>query len=110
MKDIIMKDDFYTLAFWQIKKNNIEEFIKIWETELAPAFIEVNPYAIGTLIQSLDNPDMFYSFGPWSDLTLMQNARANEKVRSVISKLASLCEEARPGSFKKILTVSGNKQ
>ena len=104
-----MNDDFYTLAFWKVKENNRLEFIDLWKKELSSAFIEVNPYAIGTLIQSLDNPNIFYSFGPWSNLSLMQNARANKKVRSVIARLSSLCEEAKPGSFKKILTVTGNK-
>jgi hypothetical protein len=110
MKDNTMNDDFYTLAYWKVKENKEMEFKDIWEKELAPAFLAVNPYAVGTLIQSLENPHIFYSFGPWTNLTLMQNARANEKVRAVITKLASLCDEAQPGSFKKILSVSGNKQ
>jgi hypothetical protein len=105
-----MNDDFYTLAYWKVKKENTEEFIRIWEKELSPAIGNVNPYAKGTLIQSLDIPNIFYSFGPWQNLDLLQNARANENVRSVIGKLASLCIEAKPGSFKKILSISGNKQ
>ncbi len=105
-----MSDDFYTLALWKVKKNNLVEFKQLWEEELASAFIKVNPYAKGTLIQSLENPNVFYSFGPWANLEQMQSARSNKKVRSAISKLVALCEEAKPGSFKKILSVSGNKQ
>ena len=105
-----MKDDFYTLAYWKVKENKEMEFKNIWEKELAAAFIAVNPYAKGTLIQSLDNPNIFYSFGPWSNLELMQKARANEKVRSIIAKLASLCDDAKLGSYRKILTITGNKQ
>ena len=105
-----MNDDFYTLAIWKVKENNRIEFINLWEKELASAFIEANPYANGTLIQSLENPEIFFSFGPWSNLEQMQAARSDKKVRAAISKLISLCVEAKPGSFKKILSVSGNKQ
>ena len=104
-----MKDDFYSLTAWKIKDNNREEFLHVWETEFAPAFIKLNPYSNVTLIQSLENPNVYCSFGPWIDLMQMQSSRANEVYRSAISKLISLCDEARPGSYKNILSVSGNK-
>jgi hypothetical protein len=104
-----MKDNFYTFAFWKIKDNNEEEFLHIWEKDFAPAFIELNPYSRITLIQSLENPNIYYSFGPWINLELLQSSRADEKYRNAVSRLVSLCTEARPGSFKNILTLSGNK-
>jgi hypothetical protein len=108
-KGIYMKDYFYSLTAWKIKDNKREEFLHICETEFATAFIKLNPYSKVTLIQSLENPKIFCSFGAWIDLTQMQSSRANEVYRSAITKLVSLCDEARPGSYKNILSVSGNK-
>ena len=104
-----MKDDFYTLTLWKVKENNQEEFLNVWEKDFAPVFIKLNPYSKITLIQSLDNPNIYYSFGPWINSEQMNTSRANEDYRNVISKLVSLCSEARPGSFKNILSVTGNK-
>jgi quinol monooxygenase YgiN len=104
-----MKDDFYNLALWKVKNNKQEEFLHIWEIDFASAFIKLNPYSKVTLIQSLENPDIYYSFGAWIDLKEMQSARASDHYRSAISKLVALCTEARPGSFKNVLSISGNK-
>ncbi len=104
-----MKDDFYTLTSWKIKDNKQEEFLDIWEKDFAAAFIKLNPYSKVTLIQSLENPNIYYSFGPWLNLEQMQSSRSSDIYRSVISKLVSLCDEARPGSFKNIVSISGSK-
>jgi quinol monooxygenase YgiN len=104
-----MKEDFYTLTSWKVKNNNLEEFLHTWEKEFAPAFVKLNPYSRVTLIQSLENPNTFFSFGTWANAEQMQSARANENYRTVISKLITLCTEAKPGSFKNILSVSGNR-
>lgn len=102
--------NFILFNLWKIKDGNLEEFIHIWEKELAREFIKLNPYSKITLIQSLDNPNIYYSFGPWIELEQMQAARSNENYRSAISKLVSLCDMSKSGSFKNKSSVSGNKQ
>ena len=104
-----MNDEFYTFNLWKIKDNHIEEFLHIWEKELAKEFIKLNPYSKITLIQSLDNPHIYYSFGPWIRLDQMQAARSNENYRLAISKLVSLCDLSKSGSFKNKLSVYGKK-
>ncbi|MFZ0453130.1 MAG: hypothetical protein WAM24_05215 [Ignavibacteriaceae bacterium] len=104
-----MKDNFYTFALWKIKDNNEEEFLHIWERDFAPAFIKLNPYSTITLIQSLENHSIYYSFGPWINAEQMQSSRADKKYRVAISKLVSLCAEAKPGSFKNIFSISSDK-
>ena len=104
-----MKDDFYTLTFLKIDDTNREQFLHVWETVFAPAFTKLNPYSKVTLIQSLENPNNYVSFGTWIDLNQMQSSRANDNYRSALNQLVSLCIEVRPGSFKNILSVSGNK-
>jgi len=104
-----MNDEFYTFNLWKIKDGNLDEFLHIWEEKLAQEFIKLNPYSKVTLIQSLDNPNIYYSFGPWTKLDQMQAARSNVNYRSAISELVSLCDLSKSGSFKNKLSVSGKK-
>lgn len=100
-----MEDRFYTLASWHIQEGQAEEFLRVWREELAPAFLNVNPTARGTLIQSLEDPRQFYSFGPWDSLEQMQTARSDPRAREAIGKLIALCDEAKPGPFRVVLTL-----
>jgi hypothetical protein len=90
-----MSDTFYTLASWHVKAGQEAEFIRVWQDELAVAFLRANPTATGTLIQSLDDPQQFYSFGPWASLEQMEAARSE----------MALCDAAKPGPFRVVLTV-----
>jgi heme-degrading monooxygenase HmoA len=100
-----MPDRFYTLASWYIKEGQEEEFLRTWREQLAPAFLSVNPTAHGTLIQSLEDPRQFYSFGPWDTLEEMQAARSDLRAREAIGKLIALCDSAKPGPFRVVLTI-----
>lgn len=100
-----MVNGYYTLASWYIKEGAEAEFLRIWKEELAPAFINFDALANGTLIQSLEDSRLFYSFGPWESLERMQMARADPQVGEAIRKLVSLCEEARPGPFRVVLRM-----
>ncbi|MGE5805661.1 MAG: hypothetical protein ACM339_09090 [Ignavibacteria bacterium] len=104
-----MNDNFYTLSLWKIKGGNRDEFLYVWKNEFVSEYLRYNPYSSATLIQSLENPNVYYSFSPWANLATLQSARSDKKVRTVISKLVELCIEAKPGSFKKIETISGDK-
>lgn len=100
-----MPDRFNTLASWYIKDGHEAEFLRVWREELARAFLSVNPTARGTLIQGLEDPRQFYSFGPWDTLEEMQAARSNVSAREAIDKLLALCDSAKPGPFRVVLTI-----
>ena len=100
-----MVNGYFTLASWFIKEGAEAEFLRIWKEELASAFINFDARVNGTLIQSLEEPRRFYSFGPWKSLEIMQLARADPTVGKAIRKLVSLCEEARPGPFRVVLRI-----
>jgi hypothetical protein len=100
-----MEDGYYTLASWHIKEGQEGEFLRVWKEELAPAFLSVSSTTKGTLIQSLDDPRQFYSFGPWESLEKMQAARSDPRAREAIGKLISLCDEAKPGPFRVVMSI-----
>ena len=100
-----MSDRFYTLALWRVKEGHEDEFLRVWREELASAFRNVDPAAQGTLIQSLEDPHLFYSFGPWDSLEQMQIARSDPHTRAALGHLIALCDEAKPGPFRVVLTI-----
>jgi heme-degrading monooxygenase HmoA len=100
-----MSADFYTLASWHVQEGREAEFLRIWKEELAAAFRNVTPAAQGTLIQSLEDPCQFYSFGPWESLEQMEAARRDVQVREAIEKLMAICDTAKPGPFRVVLTI-----
>jgi quinol monooxygenase YgiN len=101
----MMSGQFYTLASWHVREGQTEAFLQIWRDELAAAFRALNPLAQGTLIQSLEDPNQFVSFGPWASLEEMQAARSAPQVREAIGKLMALCDDARPGPYRVVLTI-----
>ena len=60
----------YTLALWRVKEGREEEFVELWKGDLAAYFMGLPnpPGEPGTLIRSVEDPQLFYSFGPWKSL------------------------------------------
>lgn len=99
-----MSDEVYTLGVWRVKEGKQSEFVEAWR-ELGRFFGQLPaPPGEGTLLQSLEEPEQFYSFGPWGSLDDIQAMRNHPDTAGEISKLASLCEEGRPGTFRVVAT------
>ncbi|HVE61956.1 MAG TPA: hypothetical protein VNA26_09060 [Chitinophagaceae bacterium] len=102
-----MKDDYYTHALWHIKEGKADEFIAAWKKfGISLSEMPDAPPAQGTLIQSLTDPLVFYSFGPWENLEDNNAMRSNENVKKALSEIIALCQEAKPGSYKTIAKLS----
>ena len=95
-----MEESIYTLGVWRVKPGVEDEFIVAWKA-LAIIFSQLPepPSGKGTLIQSLDDPSLFYSFGPWKSLTDVEAMRKNTNALEGLNKLRELCSEATPGGF-----------
>ena len=63
------------------------------------------PPGTGTLIQSIPDPALFYSFGPWSRLEDVQEMRSDPRAQGAIQRLIDLCTEATPGTFRLVAEV-----
>ena len=96
-----MATTIYTLAVWRVKPQHEEEFIAAWKN-LGVIFSQLPapPIGKGTLIQSVAEPTLFYSFGPWQSLEDVQSMRQNSQAQAGINRLRELCNEAVPGSFR----------
>src|SRR5438552_1494928 len=96
-----MEPQYYTHALWRVKPGNEDAFISAWKA-IGDAFSALPGVASGrgTLIQSLTDPTLFYSFGPWNSLEDIQAMRSDPSAQEAIQKARELCEEATPGSYK----------
>jgi hypothetical protein len=107
-----MKDSYYTHAFWHVKEGKTEEFIEAWKRfGIAISQMPDSPPAEGTLIQSLSEPLIFYSFGPWQTLEDLKAIRGDENLKKALLDIIELCQEAKPGNFRTIekLSFPGNR-
>jgi hypothetical protein len=96
----------YTLAMWRVKEGCEEEFVEAWSGELADFFLSLpNPPDSGTLIRSVDEPLLFYSFGPWKSLDDVRQMRSHPRTQKIMGKLRDLCEEVNAEDFAVVLTV-----
>jgi hypothetical protein len=100
-----MSTEVYTLGAWRVKEGMQSEFVEAWK-DLGRFFRNLpNPPGEGTLLQSLDEPQQFYSFGPWRTIDDIQQMRDHPETPEAISKLMSFCEEGRPGTFRVVATA-----
>ena len=105
--DSVLQGKFYTHALWHVKEGKVEDFILAWKKfGLTLSQIPDSPPVQGTLIQSLTDPLVFYSFGPWETLDDIQAMRNDEPTRKAMAEIIALCVEARPATYKTVLKLS----
>lgn len=95
-----VSDDIYTFGRWVVKEGKQEEFVKAW-VGLGDYFyaLEQAP-GRGTLVQSANDPRLYYSFGTWPSEEAVAAMRANPQSKEELDKIIKLCDEAEPGLFK----------
>lgn len=94
-----MDEAVYTLGVWRVEPANAAAFIAAWQ-DLGVIFSRLpQPPGKGTLLQSLSDPTLFYSFGPWPSLDAVQAMREDPQAQEGIARLRALCTESTPGSF-----------
>jgi hypothetical protein len=100
-----MSDEVFTLGAWRVADGRQNEFVAAWQA-LGVYFNSLpHPPGEGTLLQSIDDPQQFYSFGPWDCLEDIQEMRGQPQTPTEIGKLMALCDEGRPGTFRLIATA-----
>jgi len=96
-----MPETIYTLGVWRVKSGYEADFIAAWQAlGLIFSQLPAPPIGKGTLIQSLTESTLLYSFGPWPSLEAVEAMRQNPQAQAGINRLRELCTEAIPGSFR----------
>ncbi len=94
-----MAEQPYTLARWRVLPGQEDAFVAAWH-DLAAFFLSLKqPPRWGTLLRSVDDPRLFYSFGPWPSTETIAAMRADPGTPAAIGRLTDLCEEAELGTY-----------
>ena len=94
-----MAEQPYTLARWSVLAGQEAAFVTAWH-ELAAHFLSLKaPPRWGTLLQSVEDPRLFYSFGPWPSVETIAAMRAHPSTAGAISRLTTLCEASELGTY-----------
>lgn len=94
-----MDDQVYTHAMWRVRPGQEDEFIRAWSA-LADAFADLPRRPTwGALIQSTEDPTLFFSFGPWASLSDAAAMRADPGAQQAIARVRAHCTEATPGVY-----------
>jgi hypothetical protein len=95
-----MQEMVYTLGAWRVKPGSEADFIAAWK-DLGDTFARLrNPPGPGTLLQSVSDPQLFYSFGPWQRLENVEEMRSDPRAQVGIRRLVDMCTEASPGTYR----------
>ncbi len=90
---------------WRVGPGQEEEFVRAWREDLAEYFLSLPGVIGGTLLRSVDDPTLFYSFGPWHSPEDIRAMRTDPRTTAVMGKLRELCVEATPGVYQRVLTL-----
>lgn len=91
-----MDEQVYTHALWRVKPGEDDAFIAAW-SELADAFSSLPAQPLwGTLVRSMADPSVFFSFGPWHRLQDVQAMRADPRAQQAMARVRAHCLEATP--------------
>ncbi len=94
---------YYTLAVWKVKEGREDEFVRAWSDVLVAGFRSLDhPPVWGKLLRSVEDPRLFYSFGPWERKEDILAMRADPRGGGAIAKVAELCDEVTPGVFEEV--------
>jgi heme-degrading monooxygenase HmoA len=89
----------YTHGRWVVKEGQQERFQAAWQelAEWTNANVEGAVGGEARLLQDLDDPGLFYSFGPWETLEAIQAWRAADGFQERVGRIRELLDsfEAR---------------
>lgn len=95
----------YTVGLWTVKTGMEKEFLKRWQ-RFAEWSIEGQQGAIeATMVNDLDNPQRFVSFGQWQSVKHIEAWRDNPERERRLAGLEELCEETQLLTCKKVANI-----
>lgn len=90
---------FYTHGTWKVKKGKEQEFIDAWSA-FADWTKAQYPRAAGTLLQDLDDPTVFHSFGPWESREEIEEWRRQPGFAERVDQMKALLEDFGPRTMR----------
>ena len=96
--------EVWTLARWTTVPGKEDDFVAAWR-KLAEATLDDFPTAQGTLLRDREQPNVFFSFGPWPDLETVQRWRDSEGFKQAASRMRGFLESFEPHTLDQVVTA-----
>ena len=99
---IIMKTlgQLFTSGLWLVKSGKEADFIRAWEAFAQWTGEHQSGAGDAHLLQDLEHPNRFLSFGPWESTERIQEWRGKPEFTAFLTKARELCEEIQPRTLK----------
>jgi heme-degrading monooxygenase HmoA len=104
------QDPVYAAGIWDVRPGNEQAFIEVWKEFSAWTALHQKGSGYGNLLQDLDNPSRFISFGPWDSLESVQTWRRQPEFRKAIARFMDLCDQVTPGTFRLVAGEGGGEK
>ena len=89
----------YTLGIWTVKEGKEQDFIAEWD-RFANWTAKNQPGARDAyLVQDLNDPKQFISFGPWDNSEAIAAWRDRPEFKAFVAKVKGLCDDFQPRSL-----------
>jgi heme-degrading monooxygenase HmoA len=103
-------DAIFAAGIWDVRPGNEKAFIEAWKEFSAWTALRQKGSGYGNLLQDMDNPSRFISFGPWDDLESVKAWRQQPEFRKAIIRFTELCDRITPGTFRLVAGEGGEEE
>lgn len=94
-------DGFFSLGILRVKPGKEQELLAVWQAFCdGLGQLDGPPAGPATLIQSLTDPALHYSFAPWRTNEDLEAMRADARTLEFFGQASALCSEVSPGMFR----------
>jgi heme-degrading monooxygenase HmoA len=95
----------YTHGRWVVKEGQQERFQAAWQEVAEWTNAEISGAVAGEarLLQDLDDPTLFYSFGPWDSLEAIQAWRADPGFQERVGRISELLASFEPHTLRTVV-------
>ena len=93
-------EQVFTSGNWLAREGREKEFQKAWQDFANWAAREKHGSESPYLLQDLENPRHFISFGPWPDVEAIKKWRETEEFRNFVIRVKELCEKFEPFTLR----------
>lgn len=94
----------YSSGTWQVKRGQVESFKSLWK-EFAESALKNRGAIEGALLQEVNNPNSFVSFGLWIDTEATKKWQNSSEFKGFMDRFKDLCDSMQIKILKSIIKV-----
>ena len=97
-------EQLYSNGLWQVKNGKEIFFMALWK-EFAETGLKNEGVIEAALLQGVDNPNNFVSFGQWENAEAAQKWQNSSAFKEYMAKFKELCDSMQIKILKSVIKV-----